>query len=603
MHMTSQQGVTNAPNSAISDTAAPPDLDRIVRPPALTYGVDDRPPPARLALLAFQYAVITMIYLVLVGIILRHAHVTTDEGLRVLTIACVGLGIGSILQALRGPIGSGFLALPVYSAVFLAPSIAAAQRGGMPLVYGMVAFAGLAEIIFALLLRQLTVIVTPILTGLTLLMVGLELGLAGMAQALDIGERSTASFTAHVFTGVLTLLVVVLFSIWGRGAWKMACTLLGLTCGAIVGWITGILDPATLQHAPWLAVPHPVLFDLSFDVALAPAFLASGLAAGLRAIGVITTCQRLNNAAWQRPNTANIRAGVLADGLSNLIGGPIGATGMSIGPSIVGISAAIGVTSRIIAFVTAIFLMAFAWSPKLVSFFLVVPGSVAGALLVFTAAFMIAGGMQIMLSRPLGPRGTYIVGIATLLSLSQHIAPAYFDNLPAALRSVTASPLAVGLSSAILLTLLFRFGTRIKASLDWNATEDGIAATRAFVRDTAIVWKVPPGVAEVAGDEVSALLTFLRTNGASAAAGQLLAMNDGARFRLRLIYAASTNSVSAAPQPLATRTVAASAPLDLDNEEQAAFSGLTEFLRHLAADRKQVVTKDGRVIVRLAYGI
>jgi hypothetical protein len=114
---------------------------------------------------------------------------------------------------------------------------------------------------------------------------------------------------------------------------------------------------------------------------------------------------------------------------------------------------------------------------------------------------------------------------------------------------------------------------------------------------------VPPGVAEVAGDEVSALLTFLRTNGASAAAGQLLAMNDGARFRLRLIYAASTNSVSAAPQPLATRTVAASAPLDLDNEEQAAFSGLTEFLRHLAADRKQVVTKDGRVIVRLAYGI
>ena len=263
-----------------------------------------------------------------------------------------------------------------------------------------------------------------------------------------------------MFTGVITLLVVVSFSIWGRGAWKMACTLLGLTCGAIVGWITGILDPATLQHAPWLAVPHPVLFDLSFDAALAPAFLASGLAAGLRAIGVVTTCQRLNNAAWQRPNTANIKAGVLADGLSNLIGGPIGATGMSIGPSVVGISAAIGVTSRIIAFVTA-------------------------------------------------------------------------------------------------------------------------------------------------GDEVSALLTFLRSNGASGVAGHLLAMNDGARFRLRLIYAASANSVSlsVASQPLATRTVAASAPLDLDNEEQAAFAGLAEFLRHLAADRKQVVTKDGQVTVRLAYGI
>jgi hypothetical protein len=48
MEMTSQQGVTNAANLGISDAAAPPDLDRIVRPPALTYGVDDGPPPARL---------------------------------------------------------------------------------------------------------------------------------------------------------------------------------------------------------------------------------------------------------------------------------------------------------------------------------------------------------------------------------------------------------------------------------------------------------------------------------------------------------------------------------------------------------------------------
>src|SRR5262249_20395376 len=151
---------------------APPDLDRIVRPAALLYGVDDIPPPARLALLGFQYAVITAIYLVLVGIILHHAHVAADEGVRVLTIACVGLAIGTVLQAKRGPIGSVFPPLPVYSAVYLAPSIIAAERGGMALVYGMVAFAGLAEIIFALLLRQLTVIVTPILTGLTLLMVG-----------------------------------------------------------------------------------------------------------------------------------------------------------------------------------------------------------------------------------------------------------------------------------------------------------------------------------------------------------------------------------------------------------------------------------------------
>jgi len=62
------------------------------------------------------------------------------------------------------------------------------------------------------------------------------------------------------------------------------------TCATTVGWITGILDRATLQHAPFLVVPHSVLFGLNFDVALAPRFPGVCLAAGLRAIGAVITC-------------------------------------------------------------------------------------------------------------------------------------------------------------------------------------------------------------------------------------------------------------------------------------------------------------------------
>ena len=64
----------------------------------------------------------------------------------------------------------------------------------------------------------------------------------------------------------------------------------------------------------------------------------------------------------------------------------------------------------------------------------------------------------------------------------------------------------------------------------------------------------------------------------------------------------NTDDPRAGRQPPDSRSVASSA-LDLDNQEQAAFAGLAEFLRHIAAGRKQVVTKDRQVIVRLAYGI
>jgi xanthine permease XanP len=103
--------------------------------------------------------------------------------------------------------------------------------------------------------------------------------------------------------------------------------------GMTAAWCVGLITPddlKTFADASSLAWPQPSWLHLDFNPGLIPAFLASGVAAGLRAVGVITTCQRLNNAAWRRPDTQNIRKGVLADGLSNVIGGSLGVTGMSI---------------------------------------------------------------------------------------------------------------------------------------------------------------------------------------------------------------------------------------------------------------------------------
>jgi xanthine permease XanP len=121
--------------------------DTPVRPPNLLYALDEWPPPLRLALLGFQYAAMAAIYLILVAIILRHAHASETMSVNTLGIACLGLAIGTALQALpRGPIGSGFLAPPVFSATYLAPSILAAEVGGMPLVFGLTLFAGVVEV-------------------------------------------------------------------------------------------------------------------------------------------------------------------------------------------------------------------------------------------------------------------------------------------------------------------------------------------------------------------------------------------------------------------------------------------------------------------------
>ena len=97
--------------------SAPAASEAFKRPPGLLYAVDDWPPAARLVLLGLQFAVVDAIYLILVAIIVRHARVSYAERVTLMGIGCVALAIGTALQALpRGPVGSGFLAPPVFSA-------------------------------------------------------------------------------------------------------------------------------------------------------------------------------------------------------------------------------------------------------------------------------------------------------------------------------------------------------------------------------------------------------------------------------------------------------------------------------------------------------
>jgi xanthine permease XanP len=313
-------------------------------------------------------------------------------------------------------------------------------------------------------------------------------------------------------------------------------------------------------------------------------------------VGVVTTCQRINDSAWRQPDMTNIRKGVLADGLANVLGGIIGTPGMSIAPSLVGISNATGATSRVIAFASAAVLLAVAFSPALAGAFLLIPPEVAGSLLVFTASFMISGGMQIMLSRPVDTRSVYVIGISTLLALSENVFPLYYRGLSPVVRSMTDNPLAFGLLAAILLTLLFRAGTRQRAQTTWTRSDGSIAAAVDFLRERSSGWKVSPETVRTAATETQEVLTFFAQVHPRDAGGEMQVSFNGLDFGVAIV------SHGGQQPALPETTPAAALPReDIENEEAAAYAGLTDFLRSLIADRKSAKQRAGQVRVRLLY--
>src|SRR6185369_2661104 len=117
----------------------------------------------------------------------------------------------------------------------------------------------------------------------------------------------------------------------------------------------------------------------SFEPSLMLPFAIAGLASGLRAVGVLTTCQQIDDASWRRPDMKNIAAGVVADGLGCAVGGAVGAPGMSASPSLVGMEKITGVTSRAVVWSIAGWLALFACLPKLASLIVDMPRPVMAA--------------------------------------------------------------------------------------------------------------------------------------------------------------------------------------------------------------------------------
>jgi xanthine permease XanP len=174
-----------------------------------------------------QYAAMPAIYLVLVTIVLKHANASLADGVDGHRVCWVS---DRYRVAAARPDRVGFLAPPAFSAVYLAPSVLAARIGGMPLVFGMTLFAGIVEVSFALVLNRLRVVITPVLSGLTVFVVGLQLGVGGIGETLDVIHVHLPAFPLHR-CHVSYALSLCWPCIWGRGIVKLVCSLSGL-----VGW-------------------------------------------------------------------------------------------------------------------------------------------------------------------------------------------------------------------------------------------------------------------------------------------------------------------------------------------------------------------------------
>ena len=461
------------------------------KPSNLTYSVNEVPPLSVTVLSGLQHVGLISIFLLFPLLVCREAQLSPDKILDVLSLSMMAMGAGAILPALaRGPVGSGYLCPSIFTVAYLGPSLLALKTGGLSLVFGMTVFAGCIEAALSRLLRHLRALFPPEIAGLVVVLLGVTIGAIGVRYILGADGSGPANGRELAVAGI-SLGTMVALNVWAGGFLRMFCALLGMIVGYAVAALLGILTVSDMQRvmdASLVSVPSVGHVAWSFDFALIEAFVVGALAACLKTIGNVTTCQKMNDADWVRPDMDAISRGVLADGLGTVTAGVLGTVGVNSSPSAVGLAGATGVTSRRVAYAIGAIFFALAFLPKVASVLSIMPRAVMGAALVFSACFVFVNGVQIITSRLLDVRRTFVIGLAFLSGIAVDLLPGYFAKVPAQFQPLVSSSLVVGMLIAVLLNLVFRLGVRQTERLRVGPDAIASAEVEAFMEARGAAW-------------------------------------------------------------------------------------------------------------------
>jgi NCS2 family nucleobase:cation symporter-2 len=307
----------------------------------------------------------------------------------------------------------------------------------------------------------------PELSGLVVLLIGLQLAAVGLSNLFAPSQtHSPASLTFGI--AFLTLATMVVLNIWTRGIVKLLCVLIGVIVGYVVAYLCNLISPesiAAIDATPIFALPRLFAIPLSFNAEMVIPFAVAGLATAMATSANITVVQRLNDADWVRPDLITIARGTLTDGLVAATSGLLGSTGVGAISANVGVMVATGVTSRRIAVAFAAMALVFAVLPRFSAILAITPQPVVAGALLFASTFTSMSGLQIITSRLIDARKTLMIGLSLSAALAIYINPHLGDHLPSAVRPLIGSAMVTAILVAIALTALFRLGVRRRVTL------------------------------------------------------------------------------------------------------------------------------------------
>ena len=435
----------------------------------LVYGLNDRPRPIIAFLAAFQHLLAIIVPIVTPGLLICLAlGVSKEDTNMILSMSLVISGIATFLQCKKvGPFGAGLLIVQGTSFNFIGPIIgigSAMVAAGTPVesvmaaIFGVVIAGSFIEMGVSRILPWVKMLITPLVTGIVVLLIGLTLikeGLISMGGGYQAMSNNTFANADNLIMSCTVLaLIIILNRI--RITWvKSSAILIALIVGYVLAGFMGHLDFSGLQDAPLVQIPTPMHFGLDFSWSL---FIPMGfiyLVTSLEAIGDITATSKLSNqpvdgATWME----RIKGGVLVNGANSFLAGIFNTFPSSVFAQNNGVIQLTGVASRYVGIWIAALLVILGLLPAVAGVIQAVPQAVLGGAVMVMFGAVAASGINILSGIHLDRRALLIIAISLALGLGVAQVPQILEHLPELFRNIFSSGVATGGIAALLLNII-----------------------------------------------------------------------------------------------------------------------------------------------------
>lgn len=312
---------------------------------------------------------------------------------------------------------------------------------------------GVVAFIMGILVKKIRVFFPPLITGTVVFTIGLSLYptainyMAGGTSNPDYGSGQ------NWLVAFITLAVVTALNHFGKGILKLASILIGIIVGYIVSIPFGMVNLSSVGQAKMFQLPQFMHFGIHFEIS---ACVAIGLLFAINSVQAIGDYSATTIGAMDRvPEDRELQNGIMAYGISNVIGALFGGLPTATYSQNVGIVTTTKVINRCVLGLAAVILGVAGIVPKFSALLTTIPQCVLGGATVSVFASIAMTGMKLVASAEMDYRNSSIVGLAAAIGVGVSQASAALASFPDWVTTIFGkSPVVLATLIAVVLNVI-----------------------------------------------------------------------------------------------------------------------------------------------------